>query len=162
MIGIFRGQQLCRLAVHRLAIEMAEVRIAAALLADALVIEHAAGFIDAHQLRDVAFAAGQLALLLAGLEIVQIQLAPVVALRKPDRFVRTGERLPVDPSVAGFEERLTFLLEHFADGAGSGVGHAQVGLLMVARRRDERHLAAVGAPLHVDPLTAALHVVAER
>ena len=99
---------------------------------------------------------------LAGLQIVKVELAPVVALREPDRFVRARQVLPVDASVARLEEGLALFLEHVADRAGRGVGDAQVGLLVVARRRDERHLAAVGTPLHVDPLAAALHVVAER
>ena len=72
-----------------------------------------------------------------------------------------GKYLPVDASVARLEEGLALFLEHVADRAGRRVGDAQVRLLMVARRRDERDLAAVRAPLHVDPLAAALDVVAQ-
>ena len=162
VVGVFRRQQLRVLAVHAHAIEVTEVRIAAALAADALEEERAAGFVHARQLRDVAVAARDRVLLLAGLQVVHVEVAPVVALREPDRLVRTGQVLPVHLAVARFEERLALLLEHVANGAGGGVGHAQVGLLVIARGRDERHLAAVRIPLHVHPLAAALDVVAER
>ncbi len=162
MVGVFRRQQLLRSAIHRLSVEVAEVRIAARFLADALVVHSARRFVDAQQLRDVAFAACQLALLLSGLQVVQVQLAPVVLLRKPDRFIRPWQDAPVDATVAGFEERLGLFLEHLADLAGGGIRHAKVFLLVIARGRDEPHLRAVGCPLHVRPIDAALHVVTER
>ena len=46
-----------------------------------------------------------LVLQLAGLQIVQIQLAPVVALGEPDHLVRRGQVSPVHPSVARLEVR---------------------------------------------------------
>ena len=69
-------------------VEVEEVRIAAFLFADAEEIDHAVLFVDAQQLRDVAFAGRDRVLQLAGVEVVQIKMPPVVALRKPDHFVR--------------------------------------------------------------------------
>jgi hypothetical protein len=118
--------------------------------------------VDAQQLRDVAFALGDLALHLASSADRADRAAPSCPLREPDRFVRAGQVLPVDTAVAGFEERLAFLFEDVTDRPGARVSDAQVRLLVIARRRDERDLVAVRAPLHVDPVAAALDVVAQR
>ena len=88
---------------------------------------------------------------LPGLQVVEIELAPVVALGKPDDLVGRRQVAPVDAAVARFEERRDLLLEHVADRAGGGVGDAQLLVLVIARRRHERDVRAVGAPLHVAP-----------
>ena len=73
-----------------------------------------------------------------------------------------GQVAPVDVTVAGLEEGLALFFEDLPNDARRGIRNAQVGLLVVARRRDERHAAAVRVPLHVDPFAVAQHVVADR
>ena len=94
--GVLGRQQRWNPAVHVHLVEMREVRVATLLAADRLDEQQPALLVDAQQLRDVAFAAGDLALQLAGLEVVEIELAPVVALGEPDHFVRRRQVAPVD------------------------------------------------------------------
>jgi hypothetical protein len=75
-------------------------------------------------LRDVALARGDGVLELAGGEIVQIEVSPVLSFREPDEFIGRRNIPPVDPPVAGFEERRDGFLKHFANRAGRRVGHA--------------------------------------
>ena len=163
MGGVFGRQQRRNPAVHVHLVEMREVRVVALLAADRQEEEQPALLVDAQQLRDVAFAAGDLALQLAGLQVVEIELAPVVALGEPDDFVRCGQVAPVDAPVARLEEGRDGFLEHVADAAGRRIRHAQRRLLVVSRRRDERDALRVGRPLHVGPVAAAAReVVAQR
>ena len=100
VIRIFGRQQLRRSAVHAHAIQVREVRIAPWLSADRLEEEHAGLVIDTEQLCDVAVAGRDLVFELAGLQIVEIELTPIVALRKPDHFIRRRQVSPVDAAVA--------------------------------------------------------------
>src|SRR5688572_32009352 len=116
---------------------MPEVRVASALAANTLEVEHPIRFIDSKQPGDVTLAARDLVLQLAALQIVEIEVAPVVFLREPDRLITLGQVAPVDVIVAGFEEGLALFLEDLPNDARCGIRNAQVGLLMVARRGDE-------------------------
>src|SRR5207248_11726085 len=130
-------------------------RIAAALAPDADEIHETVLVVAANELRDVALAARDRLLLAPGLQVVQIQVSPVVALGEPDHFARARQVAPVDRAVARLEKRLRFFLEDLADRAGRRVGHAQLLAAVIARGRDERDRRPVGAPLHVAPLAAA-------
>ena len=110
VIGVLRRQQLQVPAVHADAIQMAEVRVAPLLAADRDEIELPVLLVDAQQLGDVAVAAGDRVLLAAGLQVVQVEMAPVVALGEPDHLVRRRQVSPVDGAVARLEERLGLLL----------------------------------------------------
>ena len=57
-----------------------------------------------------------------GREVVEVELAPVVALRVPDHLVGRPQHAPAR---ARLEVRRLGLLEHRAHGAGRGVGHAE-------------------------------------
>ncbi len=104
---------------------------------------------------DVAFAVGDLVLELAGGEVVEIHLAPVVALAEPEDLVGLWQILPVDLVVAALEELRRGFGHDFANVAGFGVGHAEPLLLVVARGGDEGEVRGVVAPLHVVPAAAA-------
>ncbi len=111
--------------------------------------------VDADDLADRPLAGGDLVLQLAGREVVEVEVAPVVALGVPDHLVGGPEHAPAGDR---FEVRRHDLVEHGAHVAGGGVGHAEHGRLVVARRRHERQLRGVGAPGHV----VQAEVVAER
>src|SRR4029450_10730941 len=113
-------------------------------------------------LRDVALAARDRALLAARLEVVEIEMAPVVTLREPEHLVRSGQEPPVDAAVARLEERFGLLLHDVAASAGRCVRHAELLVTVIPRRGHERHSRSIGTPLHVVPLASpALDVVAQ-
>ena len=66
---------------------MIEVRIAPLLAADAEKVEQAILLIDPQQLRHIPLAAGDLALEVAGRQIVEVEVPPVIALREPDYLI---------------------------------------------------------------------------
>ena len=78
-------------AVEVDAIEMREVGIVAGFAADGGEPDAARCGIDAQDLGDAAVAGGDLVLELAGAKVVEIEMAPVVALRVPEEFTRTRE-----------------------------------------------------------------------
>ena len=129
---------------------------------DALEKDGPRFFVDADHLGHVAFSAGDAGFQFPRGCIVEIEMPPVVALGEPDHFVRCGEILPVHPAVAGFEEGLDVLLEHFADLAGKGVGEAHLLLAMSTRGGYESEVFGIVGPLNVGPFAAAAgDVVAE-
>ena len=98
-----------------------------------------------------------------GRGVVQIQLAPVLFLGKPDDLVAGGQIAPVHGTVARLVERVNGLGQDLANGAGRGIRDAQDFLLVIARGRHERDRLAIVRPLHVGPFVAAAgDVVAER
>ena len=100
---------------------------------------------------------------MAGLQIVQIQLSPVIAFREPDDFVRGRQVPPVHAAIARLEERRDPFFHDGTDRAGRRVGEAQLLEGVIPRSRDKGQASAVVAPLHVRPLsTPARHVVAQR
>ena len=137
MIGVFGGEELLAGAVEVDAVEMLEVGVAAWLLADAEEVDGAGLLVDAEDLRDVAVAVGDLVLELAGGEVVEVEIAPVVALAEPEDFIGGGQIVPVDLAVAALEELGRGLGHDFADFAGGGVGDAEPFLLVFAGGGDE-------------------------
>ncbi len=92
-------------------------------------------------------------------------MTPVVPLRPPEHLVGRREHAPVRPAdrgEAGLELRRRTLFEDGPHFARRGVGDAEPRLLVVARRRHERHMRRVGIPLHVEERAAIGHVVADR
>ena len=106
-------------------------------------------------LRDVAVAVRDLILQLAGGQVVEIHLAPVVALAEPQNLVRLRQVLPVDLAVAALEELRRRLGHHLAHIAVRGIGHAQPLLLVIARGGDKGEMLVVVAPLHVSQVFVA-------
>ena len=90
-----------------------------------------------------------------GREVVQIEVAPVVALGVPDDLVGRPEHPPAGHR---FEVRGHGFVEHGAHVACRRVSHAEHGRLVIARGRHEGQLRGVGAPRHV----GEAEVVAER
>jgi hypothetical protein len=90
VVGVLGGQQRQVLPVHAHAIEVSKIGVAPLLAPDRHEIELAALFVNAEQLRDIAGARGDRELLPARLQVVQVEMAPVVALRKPDDLVDVG------------------------------------------------------------------------
>ncbi len=163
MVRIARRQQLEVLSTHVNAIQMTEVRIAPFLASDGDVIEHARLLIDPEKLGHVSVAGRDRVLERARVQIVEIELTPVVAFGEPDDLVRFRQIPPVDAPVARLVERRRRLVEDVADRAGRRVGHAELLMLVIARGGHEREGRAIGAPLHVVPLAvAAGQVVTER
>ena len=155
VIAILRREQREIPAVEADTVEVNEVRVAPLLAADAEEVELAILLVHAQQLGDVPLAFGDLVLELAGLRIVEVEMAPVVALAEPDELLRLRQEAPVDAPVAAFEEGGDLLFEYVAHGAGGGVGDPQDFLFVIARGRDEGELGAVLVPLDVGPFAAA-------
>ena len=122
VVAVVGRQRDLRAAVDANAIEVREVRILALLASVRRVPDRARLLIDARDLRHRTFAARDLSLQLAGVEIVEVELAPVVALRVPDHFVRRPQHAPAG---ARLEVRRHRFLEHRAHRAGRRVGDAQ-------------------------------------
>ena len=163
VIAIFRREHRELLSVHPDPAEVAEVRIATRRLAHALKPQRPRLFIHPDELRHVARTTRDLALQLARCEIVQVELAPIVSLREPDHFVGRGQHTPVGRTNPRLVLRQHDLLEHVAHRAGMRVGHAEVRLLVIARRRHERHVRSIGIPLHIRPFTGRTrHVITQR
>jgi hypothetical protein len=130
---------------------MLEVGIAARLFADAEEVDGAGLLVDVEDLGDVAFAVRDLVLELAGGEVVEIEIAPVVALAEPEDLVRGGQVVPVDLAVAALEELGRGLGPSLRELRRCGVGDAEPLLLVVARGGDEGEMLGVGTPLDVVP-----------
>ena len=163
MIGVFGREELLSGAVEVDAVEVPEVGIAAGLLAYAEEVESAGFLVDAKDLRDIAVSVGDLAFELAGGEVVEIEIAPVVALAEPEDLIGFGQIVPVDFAVAAFVELGGGFAHDFADFAGGGVGYAEPLLLVVAGSGDEGEMGVVGREFDVVPGGAAAgYVVAER
>ena len=144
---------------------MPEVRIAPALLAIADEVDRPRLLVDAHDLVDVPFPGRDAVLEPPGREIVEVEVAPVVALRPPDHLVRRGQHAPVRRSaVARLRTASRLPRTDVANLAGRRIGDAQHCVLVIARGRDEREVRAVRIPLHIDPDLGPTtdHVVAER
>ena len=90
MIGILRCEERQPPTIELDLIEMAEIRIPTALLAISDEIESSVLLVDAPQLRDVPFTTGDLRLQLSGVEVIQIELSPVVTLVQIIRSTRAG------------------------------------------------------------------------
>jgi hypothetical protein len=132
VIGVLGGEELEVLAVEADAVVGGVVGVAAVLFAYGEEVEGAGFLVDGEDLGDVAGAGGDLVLELAGGEVVEIHLAPVVAFGEPEEFVRGGQVVPVDLAVTALEELWRGLGVDVADVAGGGVGDAQPLLFMVA------------------------------
>src|SRR3954465_6208891 len=100
MIRVFRCQRLCRAAVDVHSIQMGEVGIPSCLFTNSLEEQRTIAGVDMKELRDVAVAGCDLAFELASLQIIEIQLPPVVALGEPDHFIGGWQVSPVDASVS--------------------------------------------------------------
>src|SRR5690606_12098190 len=96
-------------------------------------------------------AAGQLAVEGARVEVVEIQVAPVIPLGEPEHLASVPEYTPTDALDAALEPRILMFREERADRAGFGIGHAEGGVLVVARAGHECELRRVGAPVDVRP-----------
>src|SRR5690606_34113623 len=92
--------------------------------------------------------------------VVQVQVAPAVALAPPQDLVARGQPAPVDRVDAAFEPGRHVFVQDLADRTGVGIGYAQPHVLVVARAGGEGERPAVGRPLHVLPAAEAAHVVA--
>ena len=117
-----------------------------------------------YDLRHVTRARGDRVLQLAGLEIVEVEIAPVGALAVPDRLVRGRQ------GNANLRSRCrcgstswTLSSNTVAHRAGARVGDAEPFVLAVARGGHERQGLAVGRPLDVIPIAIGLaaDVIAE-
>src|ERR1051325_8429232 len=99
---ILRSEQLLPFPIEANAVEVTEIWVATFFLADAEEVDGAVLFIDLQHLRYVAVTAGALVLQLARGKIVEVKLAPVVALTEPDGLVGAEEPVVVDLAVARF------------------------------------------------------------
>src|SRR5450759_4650842 len=87
MVAVLRREQCEIPAVEADAVEVNEIRVAPLFAADAEEVELAILLVDTQQLGDVPLAAGDLVLELGGLRIVQVEMAPVVALAEPEELL---------------------------------------------------------------------------
>ena len=102
MVGVFGREQREVLSVEADAVEMIEVGIAPLLVANAQEVEQAVVFVNTQQLAHIPFAARDLAFELASSQIIEIKVAPVIALGKPDYLIGRREIVPVDAPISGF------------------------------------------------------------
>src|SRR5436309_10440199 len=128
---------------------MDEVGVAAFLFPNTEKVDDAILFVHTESLRDISFAGSDGILELTGLEVVEIELAPIVALGEPKDFVGSRKKAPVRPIAAAFEIRFHFFVDHIANASGHGIRHAESGALVFARGRNESELVAIGAPFDV-------------
>src|ERR1039458_1963125 len=106
------------------AVEMLEIGIAALLFADSDEVDGSRLLVDAQNLGDVARAVRDLVFELAGGEVVEVEIAPVVAFAEPQNFIGSGEIMPVDLSVAALEKFRCGLTHEFANIACRCVSNA--------------------------------------
>ena len=155
MIGIFRREQLLVAAVEMHAVEMLVVGIAVWLLAHADKADGARFLVDVEHLGYIAGTMRDLIFELAGGQVVEVEIAPVVALAEPENLIRVGQRMPIHFSVAALIKLGRRLAHHFAHFAGRGVGDAEPLLLVIARGGHESQVRIIRAPLNIGPARAA-------
>ncbi len=119
VVGVLGREQRQPLAIHADAVEVAEIRDRARLRGRRPT-KYSIRFCSSTLSSCVTLPSPVviLCLQLARGEVVEIEVAPVVAFREPDHFVGSRQIAPVDPAVARFEERLGRLVHDLADGAG--------------------------------------------
>src|SRR5690606_19911478 len=154
------GEQAWLAAVERDLEQLPIVRVQARGAGHALEPHGAVVGVHVHDLGDVAVAGGHRVLRLAAGGVVQVQVAPAVALAPPQDLVRLRQVAPVDRVDAALEPGRHVLVQHLAHGAGGDVGDPQPDVLVVARAGREREGPAVRRPLHVLPAAEAADVVA--
>src|SRR5262245_17225356 len=103
---------------------MNKIRISPLFLSDAEKIDHAVFLVDAQRLRDIALTRRDWVFQLACFEIVEIEVAPVAALGKPDNFLGRGKESPIWPIISTFEIGIHRILDNVANLARGGVGHS--------------------------------------
>ena len=84
------------------------------------------------KLGDIARTARDLILELAGVDVIQIKMTPVVAFREPDEFVRRRKITPVHTTVPRLEEVRCMFVKNLAHIAGLSVRHAQPFIPVIA------------------------------
>ena len=151
MIAGFGGEGGEVVPVEIDAIEMREVGIVAGFTADGGEPDAARCGIDAQDLGDAAVAGGDLVPELADAKVVEVEMAPVVALRVPEEFTGLGKVVPVDAALTGFELGGGLLFVDVSDFAGSGVSEAQFLVFVIAGSGDESERFRVRSPLDVFP-----------
>src|SRR5271170_6088127 len=103
------------------AVEVLKIWIAALFLADPDEVNRAGRLVDAQHLRDIAVTMGNLVLELAGREVVEIEIAPVIALAEPENLVRLWQIMPIDHVVAALVKLRNRLAHHLANFSSRGV-----------------------------------------
>ena len=94
------------------------------------------------------------------MKIVEIELAPVVALREPDHLIRCRQNPPVEPVAARLKEGVYSFLENVANFARRGIRDTELRAFVIAGSGNERELYAVPAPFGIGKLAiAALDVI---
>src|SRR5262249_4570141 len=94
---------------------MNKVRISPFLPADAEKIDGAVFLVYAQRLRDITLPRGDWIFQLACFEIVEVKVAPIVALGEPNHFFGRGKESPIWPIVATFEVGIRLLLDNITD-----------------------------------------------
>src|SRR5688572_11875274 len=100
---------------------MTEVRIPTALAPDANEQDRPRLLIDPQDLGHVSFPGRDPILQLPTREVVQIEMAPIVALRKPQHLIRRPGDIPILAIAPRLEIGRDTLLESVAHGPGVGV-----------------------------------------
>src|ERR1019366_2247937 len=100
VVGVVRREQHEILTVEPDAVEVNEIRVAPLLAAHAKKVDLAILLVHAQHLGDVPLALGDLVLELAGLGIIEVEMAPVVALAEPEDLAGLRQIMPVDAAVA--------------------------------------------------------------
>ncbi len=152
VIGVLGRQQSRLAAVDSHLPELLIIRIHAPLAAHPDKPQRARVAVDVSYFGDVAIAGGDRMEPFAGLQVDQIQVAPVVALGEPDRLMGFGQILPVDHAVAAFVVVLDAFLERGAHRAGVGIGDTEPLVPAVARGGNQGQRLAVRRPLQVVPV----------
>ena len=149
VIGVLGCEEPQIGAVEFDAVEMLKVGIAILLPSHADEVDGTRFVVYIEDLGDVAGTTGDLVLQLAGAEVVEIEIAPVVTLAEPEDFVRFGKILPVDFAVAALIELRDGFVHHLAHGSSLGVGNTQPLLLVIARGGNEGEVLVVATPIGV-------------
>ena len=94
---------------------MIEVGIVPLFLSDSEEVNDPVLFVDLRNLRDISVTRRDAILQPAGSRIVQVEVSPVLSLRKPDDFVRGREVPPVRTIIAALVIRFVGFLKNIAN-----------------------------------------------
>jgi hypothetical protein len=145
VIRVFGGQQRQSRAIEVDAVGVAQIRVAPGFAAGAAEIQHPVGFVDVIDRANHPVAPGDLILQDALLSVVEIEVIPPVAFRRPDHFAAAVEAARDEHRRA--HERATGLVHDVAAGAGGGIDIAQSHVRVAALDLAIREALAIGGPI---------------
>ena len=132
MRRVFRCEHGEVFSVESDAVEMSEVWIASFLFSDREKIDNPICLVHPQGLRNVTLPSGDRILEVSGLEIIEVEIAPIVTLREPNDRVGTWKESPIRTVCSSFEIGRDLFVDDISDGAFDGVSHSKSCALVIA------------------------------